>query len=90
MEDFESLGCTDGTIKDYKHMVRRHTNDVKSRQLNSANIDYKQQVVGGDNSWGAWAHNEYRLKEKTYEYSFRICPLVPGEKPVEKSKVRHQ
>jgi len=90
MEDFESPGRTDGSIKDYKHMVRRHTNDVKPRELTSVNIDYKQQGVGGDNSWGAWTHDEYRLREKTYEYSFRICPLVAGEKPVDKAKIIYQ
>lgn len=89
MEDFESPGRTDGSIKDYKHMVRRHINDVKPRDLTSINIDYKQQGVGGDNSWGAWTHDQYRLKEKSYQYSFRICPLLPGEKPVEKSKISY-
>ncbi|MGE5448614.1 MAG: glycoside hydrolase family 2 TIM barrel-domain containing protein [Bacteroidales bacterium] len=90
MEDFESPGRTDGSIADYKHMVRRHINDVKPRNLTSINIDYKQMGVGGDNSWGAWTHDEYRLREKNYEYSFRICPLKPGEKPVEKAKVSYQ
>ena len=89
MEDFESPGRTDGTIKDYRNMVRRHTNDVKPRDLTSINIDYKQMGVGGDDSWGAWTHDEYRLREKAYEYSFRICPLKPGEKPVEKSKISY-
>jgi beta-galactosidase len=28
--------------------------------------------VGGDDSWGAWVHDQYRLKEKEYKYSFRI------------------
>jgi beta-galactosidase len=90
MEDFESPGRTDGSIADYKHMVRRHTNDVVPRNLTSINIDYKQMGVGGDTSWGAWTHDEYRLREKNYEYSFRICPLKPGEKPVEKAKVSYQ
>jgi beta-galactosidase len=90
MEDFESPGRTDGSIADYKHMVRRHTNDVVPRNLTSINIDYRQMGVGGDNSWGAWTHDEYRLKEKAYDYSFRICPLKPGEKPVEKAKVSYQ
>lgn len=70
-------------------MVRRHTNDVKPRNMTSINIDYKQMGVGGDNSWGAWTHDEYRLREKEYQYSFRICPLKPGEKPVEKSKISY-
>jgi beta-galactosidase len=28
--------------------------------------------VGGDTSWGALTHKEYRLTEKAYSYSFRI------------------
>ncbi|MBL7968626.1 MAG: DUF4981 domain-containing protein [Prolixibacteraceae bacterium] len=90
MEDFESPDRTDGRVKPGTKMVRRHLNDVKPRDLTSINIDYKQQGVGGDDSWGAWTHDEYRLREKAYNYSFRICPLKPGEKPVEKAKVVYQ
>ncbi len=90
MEDFESPGRTDGRVKEGQKMVRRHTTDVKPRDLTSVNIDYKQQGVGGDNSWGALTHDEYRLKDKEYSYSFRICPLRPGEKPVEKAKIFYQ
>lgn len=90
MEDFESPGRTDGRVNEGEVMVRRHINDVKPRDLTSVNIDDKQMGVGGDNSWGAWTHDEYRLKEKAYEYSFRICPLLPGEKPVEKAKISYQ
>jgi beta-galactosidase len=90
MEDFESPDRTDGRVKPGTKMVRRHLNDVNSRDLTSINIDYKQQGVGGDDSWGAWTHDEYRLREKAYNYSFRICPLKPGEKPVEKAKVVYQ
>lgn len=87
MEDFESPDRTDGRVKPGTKMTRRHINDVKNRDLTSVNIDYKQQGVGGDDSWGAWTHDEYRLREKAYSYSFRISPLKPGEKPVEKAKV---
>ncbi len=90
MEDFESPDRTDGRVKEGQKMVRRHINDVKPRDLTSINIDYKQQGVGGDDSWGAWTHDEYRLREKAYSYTFRICPLKPGEKPVEKAKVSYQ
>jgi beta-galactosidase len=90
MEDFESPDRTDGRGKLGLKMIRRHINDVKPRDLTSINIDYKQQGVGGDDSWGAWTHDEYRLREKAYNYSFRICPLKPGEKPVEKAKVIYQ
>jgi beta-galactosidase len=90
MEDFESPDRTDGRVKEGQKMVRRHINDVKPRDLTSVNIDYKQQGVGGDDSWGAWTHDEYRLREKAYNYSFRICPLRAGEKPVEKAKTIYQ
>jgi beta-galactosidase len=89
MEDFESPDRTDGRVKEGQVMIRRHMTDVVPRELTSVNIDYKQMGVGGDNSWGAWTHDEYRLKEKSYGYSFRICPLKPGEKPVEKSKISY-
>ncbi|MDO8930512.1 MAG: DUF4981 domain-containing protein, partial [Bacteroidota bacterium] len=90
MEDFESPARTDGRVKEGEKMVRRHTTDVVPRDLTSINIDYKQMGVGGDDSWGAWTHDQYRLKEKAYNYSFRICPWRTGEKPVEKAKVSYQ
>jgi beta-galactosidase len=34
--------------------------------------------VGGDTSWGAWTHPEYRLTQQTYAYAFRISLLAPG------------
>jgi beta-galactosidase len=89
MEDFESPDRTDGRGAAGLKMLRRHINDVKPRDLTSINIDYKQMGVGGDDSWGAWTHDEYRLMEKAYNYSFRICPLRPGDKPVEKAKISY-
>ena len=35
--------------------------------------------VGGDNSWGALIHPQYRLLEKRYEYSFRIRPVTKDD-----------
>lgn len=75
MEDFESPVRTDGRQVDGKPVVNRHTTDVKPRNLTSVNIDYKQMGVGGDNSWGAWTHEEYRLTEKSYNYGFTIQPV---------------
>ncbi|TLX70746.1 DUF4981 domain-containing protein [Labilibacter sediminis] len=75
MEDFESPERTDGRQVGGKPVVNRHSVDVKPRDLTSINIDYKQIGVGGDNSWGAWTHDQYRLTEKTYSYSFSISPI---------------
>ena len=74
MEDFESLERTDGRHRDGDIVKNRHTIDVKPRDLVSLNIDYKQMGVGGDTSWGAHTHPEYKLTDKKYNYSFIIIP----------------
>ena len=80
MEDFESPRRTVGRFEDGEPVIRRHSCDVKPRDLTSVNIDLKQMGVGGDDSWGAWTHPEYRLTEKEYTYSFIIKPVKPGDK----------
>jgi len=75
MEDLESPERTDGRHRKGVKPENRHTTDVKFRNLTSVNIDYKQMGVGGDNSWGATTHPEYRLMEDAYGYSFVIKPL---------------
>jgi len=75
MEDFESPERTDGRHVKGARPVNRHTVDVVPGDLTSVNIDYKQMGVGGDNSWGAKTHLQYRLTEKAYSYTFRIIPV---------------
>ncbi|MDW7759027.1 MAG: glycoside hydrolase family 2 TIM barrel-domain containing protein [Acidobacteriota bacterium] len=87
MEDFESPERTDGQHADRSKVVNRHTTDVKPRNLTSVNIDFKQMGVGGDNSWGAWTHPQYRLTEKAYDYSFLIRPLKPGDDPSRTARI---
>lgn len=84
--DFESMERTDGRQVEGVNVVNRHTTDVKPRDLTSVNVDYKQMGVGGDNSWGAWTHDEYRLTEKEYQYSFRMKAISAGESPTELAK----
>lgn len=86
MEDFESPERTDGRQVEGVPVLRRHTTDVKPRDLTSVNIDYKQMGVGGDNSWGAWTHDQYRLTGKEYSYSFRMKAISTGEKPTALAK----
>jgi hypothetical protein len=52
----------------------------------SVNIDYKQMGVGGDDSWGARTHEQYRLTGKEYKYAFRIKALGSGDNPLELAK----
>jgi beta-galactosidase len=74
-DDFESPGKLSQYRKDAKS-ANTHTTDVKPRDLVNLNIDLGQMGVGGDNSWGAFVHPQYRLPGKKYEYSFRIRPVV--------------
>ncbi len=55
------------TKKNYKHTV-----DMIPRPETYVNIDYKQQGVGGDNSWGARPHEQYLLPAKEYKFSFKL------------------
>ncbi|MFA5814917.1 MAG: glycoside hydrolase family 2 TIM barrel-domain containing protein [Bacteroidales bacterium] len=59
----------------------RHTVDVVPQDLVSLYIDLGQMGVGGDNSWGAHTHPEYRIEAKSYQYRFRLKPigLIDGE-----------
>ncbi|WP_372774803.1 glycoside hydrolase family 2 TIM barrel-domain containing protein [Mangrovibacterium sp.] len=86
MEDFESPERTDGRQAAGVKAVNRHTTDVKERDLTSINLNYKQMGVGGDTSWGALTHPEYRLTEKSYTYSFRIRPIIKSDNKNELAK----
>jgi beta-galactosidase len=77
-DDFESEGKLAGYRPDAK-TVNRHICDVKPRDLVCLNIDYGQMGVGGDDSWGAPVHNQYRLLNDKYEYSFKLIPVAKAE-----------
>ncbi|MEN9445337.1 MAG: hypothetical protein RIS47_2228, partial [Bacteroidota bacterium] len=79
--DFQSEGRSDGGYYNGKRTPSRHTTDVVAADLTSVHIDYKQIGVGGDNSWGAWTHPEYRLTQRDYSYGYIIRPLSPNETP---------
>lgn len=53
----------------------QHPSDLNERNFISLHIDLNQRGVGGDNSWGAYPHEKYLLKAKTYSYSYIIEPL---------------
>ncbi len=88
LEDFESMERTDGRQVEGIAVVNRHTTDVQPRDLTSVNIDYRQMGVGGDDSWGAWTHDQYRLTAKEYSYSFRMTPLSKGDDPLKAAKMQ--
>jgi beta-galactosidase len=74
-DDFESPGKLSTYRKDAL-TANTHTTDVKPRDFVNLNVDMGQMGVGGDDSWGARIHTQYRLLNMKYEYSFRIRPVV--------------
>ncbi len=56
-----------GLTKKQQHWV-----DIKPRKEVYLHIDLNQRGVGGDNSWGALPHQQYRLLNKKYSYSYVI------------------
>ncbi len=54
---------------------RKHPNELKRSENITVNLDYRQMGVGGDDSWGAPIHDEYRLWAGRYSYKFALSPL---------------
>ncbi|MCD4772359.1 MAG: DUF4981 domain-containing protein [Bacteroidales bacterium] len=66
------------SIEDIDQLTKansKHLNDLKSRKDVYLNIDLKQMGVGGDDSWGAKPHEQYRIPAKEYRFSFMIVPI---------------
>jgi beta-galactosidase len=59
--------------------VNRHPYMVPRRPFTEVRLDWHQMGVGGDNSWGALTHPEYRLPVQTYEWSLRLRPFARGD-----------
>ncbi len=49
-----------------------HINDINPQDKVFLHVDYAQRGLGGDNSWGATPHNQYRLLDNQYSYSYTI------------------
>jgi len=61
--------------------ARKHAFELPSRDTVILNLDLTQQGVGGDDSWGAWPHEEFLIPCKEYSYSFRLRPFSSGDNP---------
>jgi beta-galactosidase len=59
--------------------VNRHAYMVRRQPFTEVRLDWHQMGVGGDNSWGALTHPEYRLPLRTYEWGVRLRPFARGD-----------
>ncbi|MEG1634981.1 MAG: glycoside hydrolase family 2 TIM barrel-domain containing protein [Rikenellaceae bacterium] len=64
--------------EDAKNLLRKHThiNDITPRDFVEINIDYKQQGLGGDDSWGSRPYEKYQIPSSAdYKWGFSIVPI---------------
>ncbi|MCX6898530.1 MAG: DUF4981 domain-containing protein [Verrucomicrobia bacterium] len=71
-----ALNHTTGDLQSAKHAF-----ELPRRDTVTLNLDLKQQGVGGDNSWGAWPHEDDMIPCQDYTYRFRLCPLDASDDP---------
>jgi beta-galactosidase len=65
-----------------------HHHDMTRLEETVLNLDLAQRGLGGDDSWGALPHPEFRLSGQAYRYAFRLRPYDPrAESPRALSKV---
>ena len=51
---------------------QQHPTDVYLRDNLTLHVDLAQRGLGGDTSWGALPHDQYRLTAKQYSYSYTL------------------
>lgn len=54
----------------------KHPHELTKRDYSVVNLDWKSQGVGGDDSWGAWPHEEYLIPCEPQSYRIRIHPIA--------------
>ena len=65
----------------------KHPFQLPARQSTVLNVDYRQQGVGGDDSWGAWPHEAYLIPCRAQSYAFRLRPLGKREDPAKLARL---
>jgi beta-galactosidase len=71
---FSALNISTEDLDPGKKKSQRHPSDLdlESKEAVYLHLDYKQRGVGGDDSWGRLPHDQYRLLDKKYSYSYII------------------
>ena len=69
---FSAIDHRDEDLDPGNTKKQQHPADLPPYNAINLHIDLKQRGVGGDNSWGALPHDQYRLLDKKYSYSYII------------------
>ncbi|MFI9586760.1 glycoside hydrolase family 2 TIM barrel-domain containing protein [Streptomyces sp. NPDC052236] len=65
----------------------RHDYQLTPRDAVVLRLNHRQMGVGGDNSWGAHTHNEFKLfADRDYSYTYRLRPLTDVDEAMAASR----
>ncbi|UPZ28115.1 DUF4981 domain-containing protein [Streptomyces sp. LRE541] len=65
----------------------RHDYQLTRRDEVVLRVNHRQMGVGGDNSWGAHTHDEYKLfADRDYSYTYRLRPLTDVDRATAASR----
>ncbi|GIJ44049.1 beta-galactosidase [Virgisporangium aliadipatigenens] len=65
----------------------RHSYQLTPRPEVVLRLNHRQMGVGGDDSWGAQTHDEFKLfADRDYRYTYRLRPLTRADDPMELSR----
>lgn len=65
----------------------RHDYQLTPREEVVLRVSHRQMGVGGDNSWGAHTHDEYKLfASRDYSYTYRLRPLTDVDEAMRASR----
>lgn len=81
---FDHADFDDGMPQEY-----RHSYDLSKKPYLTLNLDHKMMGVGGDTSWGAVVHPQFRVPAKEYSYRVRLQPFSKeSDDPADSSRER--
>jgi beta-galactosidase len=69
---FSALNISTEELDPGEQKAQRHPTDLKVQDKVFLHIDLAQRGLGGDNSWDAYPHEQYLLKDNAYSYSYTI------------------
>lgn len=69
---FSAINHSDESLDPGLTKKQQHPSNLPPDNNVYVHIDLKQRGLGGDNSWGALPHQQYRLLDKKYTYSYTL------------------
>jgi beta-galactosidase len=77
--EFSALRFGDADFDEGNQPTHRHVWELVQRDYVVLDLDLAQMGVGGDTSWGARPHPEYRIPAGPYAYRIRLVPFDSSE-----------